>query len=63
MNDLTGTKTLTGKRVRINALKDKYFTSQMKFEKLSTSPSVQKVHYFDICGFIDVMMVVHNTSV
>jgi hypothetical protein len=36
MNDLTGANVLKGERIRFNALKDMYFTCQMKFEKLST---------------------------
>jgi hypothetical protein len=38
MNDLTGAKVLKGERIMFNAFKDRpiYFTSKMKFEKLST---------------------------
>jgi hypothetical protein len=35
MNDLTGAKVLIGERILFNAVKDIYFTSKMKFEKLS----------------------------
>jgi hypothetical protein len=34
MNDLTGSKILIGERILCNAVKDRYFTSKMKFEKL-----------------------------
>jgi hypothetical protein len=34
MNDLTGAKVLTGERILFDAVKDIYFTSKMKFEKL-----------------------------
>jgi hypothetical protein len=34
MNDLTGSKVLKGERILFNAVKDMYFTCQMKFEKL-----------------------------
>jgi hypothetical protein len=36
MNDLTGAKVLKGEGILFNAFKDKYFTSKMKFEKLTT---------------------------
>jgi hypothetical protein len=36
MNDLTGAKLLKGERILFNAFKYMYFTSKMKFEKLST---------------------------
>jgi hypothetical protein len=35
MNDLTGSKVLIGERILCNAVKDIYFTTKMKFEKLS----------------------------
>jgi hypothetical protein len=57
-------KVLKGKRILLNAVKDIYFISNMEFEKLSTQSSVQKkLINFDICGFIPVMIVVHNTTV
>jgi hypothetical protein len=36
MNDLTGAKVLEAERILFNAFKDIYFTTKMKFEKLST---------------------------
>jgi hypothetical protein len=36
MNDLTGAKVLKVDRILFNAVRDIYFTSKMKFEKLST---------------------------
>jgi hypothetical protein len=64
MNDLTGAKVLEGERIMFNAFKDIYFTSKMKFEKLSTLSRVQKkLINFDICGFIGVMIVVQNTGI
>jgi hypothetical protein len=64
MNDLTGAKVLKGKRIRFNAVKDIYFTSKTKFEKLSTQSRIQtKLINFDICSFIGVVSVVHNAGV
>jgi hypothetical protein len=64
MNDLTGAKVLKGERILFNAFKDIYFTSQMKFENpLLNQAFKKKLVNFDICGFIDVMIVVHNTGV
>jgi hypothetical protein len=34
MNDLTGAKVQIGERILGTAVKDKYFTSKAKFEKL-----------------------------
>jgi hypothetical protein len=42
MNDLSGGIVLKGERILFNVLKDIYFTSKMKFEKLITQSSVQK---------------------
>jgi hypothetical protein len=36
VNDLTAKKVLKGERILFNVFKDIYFTSKMKFEKLST---------------------------
>jgi hypothetical protein len=36
MNDLTGAKVLKGEQILFNAVKDIYFTTKMKFEKLGT---------------------------
>jgi hypothetical protein len=36
MNDLSGAKVPKGERILFNAIKDIYFTSKMKFEKLGT---------------------------
>jgi hypothetical protein len=64
MNDLIGARVLKSERVLFNAVKDIYFTSKMKFEKLGTLSSVQKkLIDFYICGFMGVMVVVHNTRV
>jgi hypothetical protein len=64
MNDLTGAKVLKGERMLFNAFKDINFVSKMKFEKLRTSSSVRKkLINLDICGFIGVMIAVHNTGV
>jgi hypothetical protein len=65
MNDLTGAKVLNGERILFNAFKDIYFTSKMKFENsLLNRLSVQKKSFnFDICGFLGVMIVIHNTGV
>jgi hypothetical protein len=67
MNDLTGAKVLKGERILFNTFKNmylQYFTCQMKFEKLSTQSSVQiKLINFDMCGFIGVIIAVHNTGV
>jgi hypothetical protein len=53
MNDLTGAKVLKGERILFSAFKVIYFTSKMKFEKLSILSSVQKkLINFSICGFI-----------
>jgi hypothetical protein len=57
MNDLTGAKVLIGERILCNAVKDIYFTSKMKFEKLSNYSSVRKEEfklksfYYNMCGF------------
>jgi hypothetical protein len=64
MNDLTGAKVLKGERILFNAFKDIYFTSKMKFENsLLIIKRSKKLINFDICGFIGVMIVVHNTGV
>jgi hypothetical protein len=66
MNDLTGAKVLKGERILFNAFKDIYFTSQMKFENSLLNQAFKKkkkLINFDICGFIGVMIVVHNTGV
>jgi hypothetical protein len=64
MNDLTGAKVLTGERILFNAVKDIYFTSKMKFEKLSDYSSVhKKLINFNSCGFILVIIVVNNARV
>jgi hypothetical protein len=61
MNDLTGAKVLKGERIVFNAFKDIYFTSKIKFE--NSLLIEKKLINFDICGFIGVMIVVHNTGV
>jgi hypothetical protein len=64
MNDLAGTKVLKGERILFNAFKDIYFTSQMKFENSLLNHAFKKMLInFDICGFIGVMIVVHNTGI
>jgi hypothetical protein len=63
MNDLTGAKVLKGERILFNAFKDIYFTSKMKFENYYLIKRSKKLINFDICGFIGVMIVVHNTGV
>jgi hypothetical protein len=63
MIDLTGAKVLKGERILFNAFKEINFASKMNFEKLRTYSSVrEKLIDFDICGFIGVMIVVHNTG-
>jgi hypothetical protein len=64
MNDLTGAKVLKGERILFNSFKDIYFTSQMKFENSLLNQAFKKSWLiFYICGFIGVMIVVHNTGV
>jgi hypothetical protein len=65
MNDLTGAKVLKGERILFNAFKDIYFTSKIKFENslLNQAFKKKKLINFDICGFIGVTIVVHNTGV
>jgi hypothetical protein len=63
MNDLTGEKVLKGEQILLNAFRDIYFTSKMKFENSLLNQAFKKVINFDICGFIGVMIVVHNTGV
>jgi hypothetical protein len=63
MNDLTGAKVLKGERILFNAFKVIYFTSNMKFENSLLNQVFKKVNNFDICCFIGVMIVVHNTEV
>jgi hypothetical protein len=63
MNDFTGAKVLTGERVLFNEFKDIYFTSKMKCENQLLNQAFKKLINFDICGFIGVMIVVHNTGV
>jgi hypothetical protein len=63
MNDLTGAKVLKGERILFNALKNIFHKSD-EVQKFITQSSVQKqLINFDICGFIGVMIVVHNTGV
>jgi hypothetical protein len=64
MKDFTGAKVLKVERVMFEAVKDIYFTSKMRFEKLSSESSVQKkLINFDTCSFLGVMIVVDNTGV
>jgi hypothetical protein len=64
MNDLTGAKVLKGERILLNAFKDIYFTSKLKFENsLLNQAFKKKLINFDICGFKGVIVVVHNTGI
>jgi hypothetical protein len=64
MNDWTCAKVLKSEQILFNAFKDVYFTSKMKFENsLLNQAFEKKLINFDICGFIGVMIVVHNTRV
>jgi hypothetical protein len=64
MNDLTGANELKGERILFEAFKDMYYTCKTKIEKRSTQSSVRKMLInIDICGFIGVMIVVHNIGV
>ena len=42
MTDLTGSKVLIGERILCIAVKDVYFTSNMKFEKLNNYSGLKK---------------------
>jgi hypothetical protein len=64
MNDLTGAKVLKGERILFNAFKDIYFTRKLKFKNSLLNQAFKKqLINLDICGFIGVMIVVHNTGV
>jgi hypothetical protein len=57
MNGLTDAKVLKGERILFNAVKDIYFTSEMKVEKLRrllNQAFKEKLINFNICGFIPV---------
>jgi hypothetical protein len=63
MNDLTGAKVLKGERILFKAFKD-IFHKKDEVRKIKYLISVQKnLINFNICGFIGVMIVVHNTGV
>jgi hypothetical protein len=64
MNDLTGAKVQKGERILFNAFKDMYFTMSDEVRKINyLIKRSKKLINFDICGFIGVMIVVHNTGV
>jgi hypothetical protein len=63
MNDLTGANMLKGERTLFNAFKVLYFTCKMEVRKIKyfNQAFEKMLNNFDICGFIGVMIVVHNT--
>jgi hypothetical protein len=64
MNDLTGAKVLKGERILFNEFKDVFHMSnEVRKIKYLIKRSKKKLINFDICGFIGVMIVVHNTGV
>jgi hypothetical protein len=62
MNDFGGAKVLKGERILFNAVKDEYFKSKMKLKKIKyLIKRSKKLINLTICGFIPIMIVVHNT--
>jgi hypothetical protein len=62
MNDLTGAKVLKSERILFNAFKDMYFTSDEVRKIKYLIKRSKKLINFDICGFIGVIIVVHNQA-
>jgi hypothetical protein len=63
MNDLTGEKVLKGERILFSAFKDIISQVRWSSQVHYLIKHSQKLINFDICGFIGVMIVVHNTGV